>query len=176
MQFICSLHEITTKLHQHLCNYIKTQWNAHVQLHQHITCNHALLKCCIQIETLFSFLDILGCTIHTDLCSSSHCPCTTMPPGGYKQKARWHADAASSGSPSSGSSALADFLVDRWAWGEFSATIVQKLAACAKQDGLNNPQIEVLAKLVRLAFIPTIVITNCSANLECLTSSRPFQL
>ena len=42
---------------------------------------------------------------------------------------------------------LATQLISLWSWGQMSAPLVQTLANAASQDGLNNPQIEKLAKM-----------------------------
>ena len=68
-------------------------------------------------------------------------------PGGYKQKARWNEEASASTSRVSAKSVLAEYLIDKWAWGEISASAVQTIASCAVQDGLTNKEVQVLAKL-----------------------------
>ncbi len=83
-------------------------------------------------------------------CANRHCcsmgkraASSTGPPGGYRQRARWSAE----GDRSEGHSALSEFLLTKWAWGELSAPLVQQIAACAQKDGANHAEVKILAGL-----------------------------
>ena len=44
-------------------------------------------------------------------------------------------------------SALANLLLEHWAWGSVSTPFVQQIAAAARQDGLRHPSVDMLASL-----------------------------
>ena len=61
--------------------------------------------------------------------------------GGPKQQLQQLKEAEGPQAPSS----LAAELLEKWSWGSMSAPLVQTLAAAAKKDGLDHPQIHALA-------------------------------
>ena len=64
-------------------------------------------------------------------------------PGGHRQKQVW----ANENLPQLGQSKLARLLIDRWSLGQFSAPLIQQVAAAAQQDGLDHADIDKLAAL-----------------------------
>lgn len=69
-------------------------------------------------------------------------------------------------------SALADLLVAKWAWGVFSAPMVQQLAEAAEKDGNTTPQITKLAALGARGLYPG----NCHADLQRQLRPTPVQV
>ena len=74
---------------------------------------------------------------------------STVPQGGYKQKAKWAAgqDQAAESSGRNQPSALAQLLIIQWAWGFLSTPLIQKIAAAAVADGVDLEELKQIAKL-----------------------------
>lgn len=68
-------------------------------------------------------------------------------PGGVRQQLAWQAPDAEQDEEGDGLGSLSDLLVMKWAWGSFSARLVQQVAAASVADGLNKPFVRKLATL-----------------------------
>lgn len=90
------------------------------------------------------------------------------PPGGYRQQLRWAAALDAPSQPAH--SALAQFLLEKWCWGEFSAPVVQQCAAAAVADGAKGPELLMLSKLGTKGLYQQ----NCHA--ELLRKVKPSRL
>ena len=97
--------------------------------------------------------------------------------GGARQKLSWGMQKAQSQN-SQTNSKLADLLIERWAWGELSATAIQAIAHAAVSDGATHPQLTALAQVGCQGRFPA----NCHrdvasamqtvATQNCLSSMR----
>ena len=92
-----------------------------------------------------------------------------MKRGGRLQRHR-AAEAAAAEPQGDSKSALADYLVETWAWGSMPASQVQTIAAKAKSDGLCHKHIESLASLGAEGRHPQ----NCQRDLFGVLQSSPL--
>lgn len=82
--------------------------------------------------------------------------------GGHRQKRQWVESAPASSQMAARKSSLARLLVDKWAWGHFSAPLVQQVAQAAEEDGNTCVEIRKLAAMGSRGLYPG----NCHADLE----------
>ena len=88
-------------------------------------------------------------------------------PGGHVQKRKWAAETTGA---LENKSELVSFLLDKWSWGEVTATFIQRICECAMKDGASHPKVKELATIGSHGMYPN----NCHIELTRKLQAPPI--